>query len=73
MISAILLNAEGANRIVPCSSVPMAAFFTPVSVASLLLPYTLGFMLVGAAFGAVGGVISIGRYLRKGGSELVGL
>ncbi len=51
----------------------IAAFFTPVSVASLLLPYTLGFMLVGAAFGAVGGVISIGRYLRKGGSELVGL
>lgn len=51
----------------------IAAFFTPIPMSQLLVPYTLGFMAAGAAFGAIGGVISIGRYLRKGGSELVGL
>lgn len=51
----------------------IAAFFTPIPMMQLLLPYTLGFMAAGAAFGAIGGAISIGRYLRKGGSELVGI
>lgn len=51
----------------------IAAFFTPIAMNELLLPYTLGFMLAGAAFGALGGIISIGKYLRKGGSELVAL
>lgn len=51
----------------------IAAFFTPIAMSQLVLPYTVGFMLVGAAFGALGGMISIGKYLRKGGSELVAL
>jgi len=51
----------------------IAAFFTPIAMNELVLPYTLGFMLAGAAFGALGGMISIGKYLRKGGSELVAL
>ena len=51
----------------------IAAFFTPIDINALLVPFTLGFMAVGAAFGALGGAISIGKYLRKGGSELVGL
>lgn len=51
----------------------IAAFFTPVPMSKLLLPYTIAFMVVGAAFGALGGAISIGKYLRKGGSELVGI
>lgn len=51
----------------------IAAFFTPIGMDALLVPFTLGFMVVGAAFGALGGAISIGKYLRKGGSELVGL
>lgn len=51
----------------------IAAFFTPIDINALLFPFTLGFMAVGAAFGALGGAISIGKYLRKGGSELVGL
>ena len=51
----------------------IAAFFVPIPVTDLILPYTLVFVIAGAAFGAVGGAISIGKYLRKGGSELVGL
>lgn len=51
----------------------IAAFFTPIPMTQLLLPYTVAFMVAGAAFGAVGGAISIGKYLRKGGSELVGI
>lgn len=51
----------------------IAAFFTPIPMMSLVWAYTIGFMVVGAAFGALGGAISIGKYLRKGGSELVGL
>ena len=51
----------------------IAAFFTPIAMNQLVLPYTVGFMLAGAAFGALGGIISIGKYLRKGGSELVAL
>lgn len=51
----------------------IAAFFTPIPMTQLLLPYTVAFMAAGAAFGAVGGAISIGKYLRKGGSELVGI
>ncbi len=51
----------------------IAAFFTPLPITKLILPYTLAFMLSGALFGALGGAISIGKYLRKGGSELVAL
>lgn len=51
----------------------IAAFFTPLPITELILPYTLAFMLAGALFGALGGAISIGKYLRKGGSELVAL
>lgn len=51
----------------------IVAFFTPLPISELILPYTLAFMLAGALFGALGGAISIGKYLRKGGSELVAL
>lgn len=47
-------------------------FFSPIPLAPLVFRIILYFILIGTVFGAVGGGISIGKYLRKEGGELVG-
>lgn len=47
------------------------SFFTPVSLSNLVLPYTLGFILAGMAFGALGSMISIGRFLNREGENSI--
>lgn len=45
--------------------------FTPLSIGRLTVPITLFFLGAGALFGAMGGLISIGRYLKREGGDIV--
>jgi cell division transport system permease protein len=45
--------------------------FTPISMSSISGALTGVFLLVGGVFGALGGVISIGKYLKKEGGDIV--
>ena len=45
--------------------------FSPLSIASMSMKLTLLSLLAGCVFGAVGGVISIGKYLKKEGGDIV--
>ena len=45
--------------------------FKPLDIRPMQPRITLWFLLAGAAFGAVGGLISIGRYLKKEGGDVV--
>ncbi|MVB10984.1 Cell division protein FtsX [Caprobacter fermentans] len=45
--------------------------FSPISVGPIQWKITLMFLLAGSLFGAVGGAISIGKYLKKEGGEIV--
>lgn len=45
--------------------------FSPISMDSLAAPLTGWFVLAGCLFGALGGIISIGRYLKKEGGDIV--
>lgn len=45
--------------------------FTPVSMDSVAVPLTLSFLLAGCIFGALGGIISISKYLKKEGGDIV--
>ena len=45
--------------------------FTPISMNSISATLTGAFLLAGCLFGALGGAISIGRYLKKEGGDIV--
>ena len=45
--------------------------FSPLAIGAVQWKITLMFLLAGSLFGAVGGVISIGKYLKKEGGEIV--
>lgn len=45
--------------------------FSPIDIAPLVGTITLAFILAGSLFGAVGGIISIGKYLKKEGGDIV--
>ena len=45
--------------------------FSPIRIDTLSVPITLCFLAAGALFGAMGGIISIGRYLKKEGGDIV--
>ena len=47
------------------------AMFTPLDIRPLQTQILVWFLLAGAAFGAIGGIISIGRYLKREGGEVV--
>ena len=47
-------------------------FFTPVELEPIAVRIVLIFVGTGVLFGAVGGAISIGKYLRKEGGDIVG-
>ncbi|HBG55899.1 MAG TPA: ABC transporter permease, partial [Ruminococcaceae bacterium] len=45
--------------------------FSPIAMSALSGRLTAAFLLAGCLFGALGGIISIGRYLKKEGGEIV--
>ncbi|HBC26419.1 MAG TPA: ABC transporter permease [Ruminococcaceae bacterium] len=47
-------------------------FFHPIGLGSIFAMIVLCFILAGALFGAVGGGISIGKYLRREGGDFIG-
>lgn len=53
----------GMNQIVP---------FTSISFDRLIVPIILGYTIAGITFGALGGMISIRKYLKKDGGEIIG-
>lgn len=54
------------------SAVASITLFTPIDLAAVSWRMSFAFMAAGAAFGAVGGMISISKYLKKEGGEIVG-
>ena len=54
------------------TSITSIMLFAPVDIRPLAWSITLAFILAGTLFGAVGGVISISKYLKKEGGEIVG-
>ncbi|MBW7572740.1 permease-like cell division protein FtsX [Caproiciproducens faecalis] len=54
------------------TSITSIMLFSPVDIQPLAWALTLAFVLAGMLFGAVGGVISISKYLKKEGGEIVG-
>lgn len=59
------------NKLV--SSVASIPLFSPVDIGPITWRITLIFMLAGALFGALGGLITLGKYLKKEGGDLGGL
>ena len=69
IISTILLKLlynsliSGMNQIVP---------FTGISFDNVAMPIILGYVIAGVVFGALGGLISIRKYLKKDGGDSIG-
>ena len=59
------------NKLV--SSIASIPLFSPVDIVPITWRITLIFMLAGALFGALGGLITLGKYLKKEGGDLGGL
>ena len=55
------------------SSLSVLSFFTPLPLGPYRMRIVLIFLLAGSAFGVLGGLISIGRYLKKDVGGLVTL
>ncbi|MCY1715068.1 permease-like cell division protein FtsX [Caproiciproducens galactitolivorans] len=53
-------------------SITSITLFSPVDISPMAGSILLAFMLAGTLFGALGGVISISKYLKKEGGEIVG-
>ena len=53
------------------STLMAITFFAPLSMGKIAAPLTGWFILAGCVFGALGGIISIGRYLKKKGGDIV--
>ena len=59
------------NKLV--SSIASIPLFSQVDIGPITWRITLIFMLSGALFGALGGLITLGKYLKKEGGDLGGL
>ena len=59
------------NKLV--SSIASIPLFSPVDIGPITWRITLIFMLAGVLFGALGGLITLGKYLKKEGGDLGGL
>ena len=59
------------NKLV--TSIASIPLFSPVDIGPITWRITLIFMLAGALFGALGGLITLGKYLKKEGGDLGGL
>ena len=46
--------------------------FNPISFSSVMWPIGIAFVIAGVVVGMVGGLISIGKYLKKEGSIILG-
>lgn len=68
-VASLLLNLMYQKMLTAVTSILL---FSPIDIGSMEWKITLIFMAAGTLFGAVGGVISIGRYLKKEGGEIVG-
>ncbi|WBY64261.1 MAG: Cell division protein FtsX [Thermocaproicibacter melissae] len=68
LISSLLLQLIYGKLTGMLTSITM---FTPISMSSISGALTGVFLLVGGVFGALGGVISIGKYLKKEGGDIV--
>ena len=68
-VASLLLNLVYQKMLTAVTSILL---FNPIDIGALSWKITLVFILAGTLFGAVGGVISIGRYLKKEGGEIVG-
>ena len=68
-LASLLLNVAYSKMI---SAVTSITLFTPIDIGPLKWSITIIFILVGTLFGALGGMISIGRYLKKEGGDIVG-
>ena len=68
-LASLLLNVAYSKMI---SAVTSITLFTPIDIDPFKWSITLIFLLVGTLFGALGGMISIGRYLKKEGGDIVG-
>ncbi|XOQ43073.1 MAG: Cell division protein FtsX [Clostridium sp.] len=53
------------------STITSIMLFAPLSIDPIQWKITLLFLLAGSLFGAVGGAISIGKYLKKEGGDIV--
>ncbi|MFU0831975.1 MAG: Cell division protein FtsX [Oscillospiraceae bacterium] len=53
------------------STITSIMLFSPLSIGPIQWKITLLFLLAGSLFGAVGGAISIGKYLKKEGGDIV--
>ena len=52
------------NQIIP---------FLHIEFTSMILPVAVSFIAAGILFGLIGGLISISKYLKKGGGDIIGL
>lgn len=55
------------------SSITEIVPFDAISFRSLVVPLFTIFVFVGVLFGTVGGLISIRKYLKKGGGDIIGI
>ncbi len=69
LVGALLLNFIY-YRVVDALGIRM--LFNVINLNAHMIPVTVGFMIAGAVVGALGGVISIGRFLKKEGGAIVG-
>lgn len=69
VLASLILNL-GYDKLI--STITSITVFTPISIRSVSVTMTLCFIAAGALFGALGGIISIGRYLKKEGGNIVG-
>lgn len=69
LLASLLLSAAYQKMLTAVSSITL---FSPIDINPMKLNITLAFILAGTVFGAIGGVISIGRYLKKEGGDVVG-
>jgi cell division transport system permease protein len=53
------------------STITSIIMFSPIAMSTVAGKLTGAFLLAGALFGAIGGAISIGRYLKKEGGDIV--
>lgn len=68
-VASLLLNLVYSKLIESLTSIPV---FSPVDIGPISWEITLAFILTGTLFGALGGLISLGKYLKKEGGDVVG-
>lgn len=68
VLSSILLQLLYGRLVGTLTSITL---FSPIPMGGIAVPLTAAFLAAGSLFGAVGGMISIGKYLKKEGGDIV--